>query len=628
MKNRLIHFGSIALYAAVFSGCVKLKPDPLSFYEPSLTFSTKEGLQAAITSSNRHMRYYFYGEAAPFYTDLLFSDVAVDGTTDKSGPAQNIDQLVTPTSNNLNDNTNKINWFWTEGYKSIRYSNAVVSNIDKVEGLDSATYGEMLGKAYFHRSWRYLGMVFQFGDIPLMTQEATSAKFNYQSSKMSVVLEKITADMEYAVAHVPAKTNYGDINKGACLMLLIKCYLATGQFDKAINTANTLIGSSGYTLVKNNFGTFINPMPAVHNITRNVIWDLHRPENKSIAANTETIYVMTSREGFDNSIHDLVTMRNATPFWAGSGSQQINTPSGRPGMSASYAQTNTKIDQRKAFGRGIAKSRGTWYATNTIWDDPADLRHSSATGNWMRMEDMVYNNPALLTAGDANYGRPLQMRNGSGQLLIVDTIRSWFAWPHYKLWIATPRAETVDNYNGGAADWYVYRLAEAYLLRAEAYFWKGDLANAAADINTIRQRAGCTVLYGPGEINMGTIMDERARELTYEELRHTELSRVSYIFALTGKTDEFGKSYTVADLAKSSYWFERVNRYNDFYNKGVKTVYGVEYKISPFHIFWPVPQTSIDANREGRINQNYGYAGYEKNVPPFTKLNDALDAEK
>ncbi|WP_255376674.1 RagB/SusD family nutrient uptake outer membrane protein [Bacteroides sp. An322] len=80
-------------------------------------------------------------------------------------------------------------------------------------------------------------------------------------------------------------------------------------------------------------------------------------------------------------------------------------------------------------------------------------------------------------------------------------------------------------------------------------------------------------------------MDERARELTYEELRHVELVRISYIFAETGQADEFGKTYTHNRLSQDSYWYERVNRYNNFYNKGVVTNYGNEFKISPYHIF-------------------------------------------
>ena len=33
--------------------------------------------------------------------------------------------------------------------------------------------------------------------------------------------------------------------------------------------------------------------------------------------------------------------------------------------------------------------------------------------------------------------------------------------------------------SGGHGDWYVYRLAETYLLRAEDYFWKDNLSAAA-----------------------------------------------------------------------------------------------------------------------------------------------------
>lgn len=604
-----------------------LEPDPLSFYEPSITFTSKEGLQAAITSCNRNLTYVWTGEGAPLLTDLLFSDVAVDGTTDKSGPAQDLNAMITPTSNNNDLNTNKINWFWFEGFKGIKYANTIISNIDRVEGLDSTLRNQMMGMAYFHRTFRYMWLIFDFGDVPLLTKEITTPKFNFRSTKRGVILQQLVADMEFAVQHVPATADYGMVTKGACQQLLIKCYLAAGEFDKAITVANNLISNSGYSLMMDPFGTFVNPMPAIHNITRNVIWDLHRAQNKSIAANRETIFNIISREDFANSRLTMVTMRNALPFYSGTGNQLISTPSGKPGMSTSYSLTKDKIDLRKTYGRGIAKTRPTWYSSNTIWDDTSDLRHSVSTGNWMRMEDMVYNNPSLLNSGDQYYAQHLQKYNSSGKLLVNDTIRTWFDWPHYKLWIETPRSETVDNYDGGASDWYIYRLAETYLLRAEAYFWKGNLAAAAEDLNTIRRRAHCTLLYTADKVNMGVILDERARELYYEEMRHVELSRISYIFARTHVSDEFGKTYEEDNLSRSSYWFERVSRYNNFYNKGVRTVYGTEFTVSPYHLLWPVPQSDIDANRNGRVNQNFGYSGYEANQPPINNLEEAINAQ-
>ncbi|WP_316823949.1 RagB/SusD family nutrient uptake outer membrane protein [Pedobacter miscanthi] len=630
IKNKSIL--TIAFLSAILissNGCKKefLKPDPLSFYEPSVTFTTKQGLQAAITACNRNLVQLYTGDAAPILTEMLFSEVAVNANTGGSGPAQDLNAMVTPTSDNYNANTNKATYFWDQGYSGIKYANTIVSNIDKVEGLDPTLRNQMLGMAYFHRAFRYLWLVFDYGDVPLITREVTRPKFNFRSTKGSVILEKMTADMEFAVANVPAVGDFGGVNKGACQQLLIKYYLATGKFDKAIETANSLINSSGYSLMINTFGTFINPMPAVHNITRNVIWDLHRPQNKSIGANKEAIMTFVNREENAASRFDMTTMRNATPFFVGTGSQLIITPSGKAGLNWSYSATFNKIDQRKAYGRGIGTSRGTWYSTNAIWDDPNDLRHSSSTGNWMRMEDLVYNNPTLQSSGDPYYGKKLQLYNSNGKMLVTDTIRCWYDWPHYKLWVESPRAENQDMYNGGAGDWYIYRLAETYLLRAEAYFWKGDLQSAANDVNTVRRRAQCTKMYTAGEMTMGKIMDERARELNYEEMRHMELSRVSYIFASTGKSDEFGKSYTVANLSKDSYWYTRVITYNNFYRQNVQTTYGSVFRISPYHIYYPVPQRDIDANREGRINQPIGYSGSERNIKPIDNLEEALALE-
>src|SRR5699024_10342229 len=94
-----------------------LDPYPLSFFVPSVTFNTSEGLQATLTSCDRQVLYYFMGEGAPYYTDLSFSDVAVSRITDKTSPAQNMDISITPTAENNHVDYNKIGWLWLEGFK-------------------------------------------------------------------------------------------------------------------------------------------------------------------------------------------------------------------------------------------------------------------------------------------------------------------------------------------------------------------------------------------------------------------------------------------------------------------------------------------------------------------------------
>ena len=637
MKNKKyikhILIAAVSSTALIMSGCSEdfLKPDPLSFYEPSKTFTTKEGLESALATCDKHLRNMFFhwenADGAPFTSEYLFSEMAVNGTTDQpSVPNVGVD-LITLMQPSAVDNASTIRYgyIWGETYSGIKYANSIITNIDNVEGLDPQLHDEMLGRAYFHRAYRYFNVVFQFKDVPLFTREVQGPKFDYKSTQRSVILDMITKDLEYAVQHVPEVADLaGMVNKGTCRHLLIKCYLATGQFDKAIAEADLLINGSGYSLMTDNFGTFINPMPDVHPVTRNVIWDLHRPENKMAATNKEAIFCMICRNESSSTSIRIRTMRNTVPFWPAAGAIGIMTPDGKQGMDI----TTTHFNYKKTYGRGVARMRPTNYNQYGLWlDDQTDLRHNVESGNWMVMEKFKYNHPKLFTDGNPYAGKNIRLYGDNGELLCTDTIRNWFNWPHYKTWVEDPNYENSNNYEGGEADWYMFRLAETYLLRAEAYMWKGDAAKAAEDVNTIRKRAHCSKLFTAGEMNMGVVMDERARELYREEWRHVELSRVSYIFALTGQTDEFGQTYTEETISDNSYWWQRVSKYNNFYNSGIKTRSGVEYTIAPYHIFYPIPQSTVDANREGRINQNKGYAGYEYNVAPFDNLEEAMAAE-
>lgn len=78
----------------------------------------------------------------------------------------------------------------------------------------------------------------------------------------------------------------------------------------------------------------------------------------------------------------------------------------------------------------------------------------------------------------------------------------------------------------------------------------------------------------------------------------------------------------------NSYWWARMEKYNNYYNKGVTHAKGVTYTISKHHIFWPVQQSEIDRNTDAVLNQNYGYPGYENNIAPIDNLEDAIAAFK
>jgi len=138
-------------------------------------------------------------------------------------------------------------------------------------------------------------------------------------------------------------------------------------------------------------------------------------------------------------------------------------------------------------------------------------------------------------------------------------------------------------------------------------------------VNAVRTRAGCAPYTDAGKFDIGTILDERARELFWEEPRKTELNRISFIFAKTGKSYQ-GNTYTEANFGTKNFFFDRVMEKTDWYNKGVKANNGQEYTMSAYHVLWPIPQSSISSNTQGVINQNFGYDGYANNKPPLTLI--------
>src|SRR5690554_1442052 len=82
------------------SGCDDewLEPRPLSFFAPENALIDARGMYAALTACERNMRYEWYGDGSPIITELVFSEICVEGTTDKPGPAQNMNIQITPTS--------------------------------------------------------------------------------------------------------------------------------------------------------------------------------------------------------------------------------------------------------------------------------------------------------------------------------------------------------------------------------------------------------------------------------------------------------------------------------------------------------------------------------------------------
>jgi starch-binding outer membrane protein, SusD/RagB family len=159
----------------------------------------------------------------------------------------------------------------------------------------------------------------------------------------------------------------------------------------------------------------------------------------------------------------------------------------------------------------------------------------------------VYEPPQTLVAADAAV--PASIRN-------IDTLRRYYL---------------TAGAGGTYIDQYMFRLAETYLLRVEAYLGLSKTTEAAADINVVRARSNAKPA-SPGEVTIDFILDERLREFGVEEKRMLTLMRL-------------GK------------WVDRVRRFNPFYGTQMKDNYNL----------WPIPADEIERNRTAPLEQNPGY---------------------
>jgi hypothetical protein len=129
-----------------------------------------------------------------------------------------------------------------------------------------------------------------------------------------------------------------------------------------------------------------------------------------------------------------------------------------------------------------------------------------------------------------------------------------------------------------ARDVFVMRLADVYLMAAEANFKLGNTAQAVTQINTVRRRAAIPGRETQMEITASSlsldfILDERARELAGEQIRWFDLKR-------TGKL------------------LDRVQRFNPESGPNIKA----------YHVVRPIPQRQLDAiSNKSEFTQNPDY---------------------
>ena len=588
MKKYLI----LSMFAAfLLTGCNEdkfLEEKPLDFNSASNSYETAADYDAAITEL-------YFLTREEFYTTY-------DRTTDLSKFADmwiTADPLKSNVVADLSPSGAMAKFYWDENYKLIAQANTVISRLPNSSKLTDDEKKVYEAKARFFRALAYRTLVLLYGDVPLQLEEVSSPKTDYVRESKDKVKAQVVEDLEFAAANLPEINTVkdGEISKPAANMLLAEMYLATGDNDKAINAASAVINNPNLALMKNRFGSQAKE-------DGDVFYDLFRPNNQNRASgNTEGIWVIqfeTNIEGGGNNTShhfwDPGSFWGERFFAPQVDKFQIIKPDG-----TKLQLFNWPIGDMTG-GRGIGTHYATNHLYNEIWaDDFDDIRNSEY--NWPRRfkihrTNVLDDNPELKAAMPDGYfdlentvlPDGWSMETGfAGGVAATTQLPNRFMCG-YSTKMTTPfhhpdaQYQNKETYQlagtGGKTytDQYFFRLAEAYLLRAEAYVNKGDKNKAADDINELHKRANakpCTA----DQMNLDYILDERLRELTCEEKRRLTLSRV-------------GK------LA------ERIKKYNPYFS----AAYSADNKDYDAHFdLLPIPLSAIQANKDAKLEQNPGY---------------------
>jgi hypothetical protein len=557
MKSTIKNILAIILFSVMTSSCVEdefLKETPLDFYSTGNSFVTYENYQGALTDIYAQVRNLKFNANENGYAHLYGTDMMINARRTSDGLRfGNYSVALNPTSGIPL-------YHWNGLYKIITSANSIIDRLEENTVLTEEEKKSVAAEAHFFRAFGYRNLVYLFGGVPLLLNEVTAPTTDFVRATKVEVINQIVSDLLIAKENLPGinAVEDGKLSNLVANQLIAEIYLVQEKWDEAIAASSIVINDPSTALMTTRFGSLKNQ-------AGDVFYDLFRVGNQNRkGGNTEAIWVAQFEVDILGGVLSSTNLGgNVLERVHAPAVFTLTDPNGKRGSAGSLSNLNSG-------GRGVSFMRPTKYMEQTVWveDFTGDIRNSKF--NYVR--DFKYDEPSSAWFDSSAVKYP-------GPNLKAESWR-WYPWISK---VTTPGQHPDNLYankatglltNGAGStysDQYYMRLAETYLIRAEAYLGKGNLAKAADDINMLRNRAKAKPVLA-GEVTIDYILDERARELSFEEDRRLTLARLGKVV-------------------------ERVRKYNDLNNSNILDHHGL----------WPIPAREIEANINGKLEQNPGY---------------------
>ncbi|MBT1699406.1 RagB/SusD family nutrient uptake outer membrane protein [Fulvivirgaceae bacterium PWU4] len=526
MKKILIYLcvGLAASFAT--TGCDdKLTEEPKSVIAPDF-FKTRQGFELGLAAAYAGSRR-FWGDQDFFLNTVPGTDEFTYGR-DLTGAGR--DMSIYGSSYATNDS--RVTGVWKQAYIFINTCNGLVDNAANITDLSDAQKTSMVAEARFLRANYYFILVQLFGDITLNRNFNLVPTTSAVRNSAAEVYDFIVEDLQTAIANLPAAPKDvlpGKASAAAARHLLAKVYLTragskAAQADDYKNAHTLAVG-------------LINDRAA---LGLGMLQD----------------YGQVHKEGNERSTEVLWTVQHTTNLaYNGSEAQNSSAPDNMLNhLFVPVYQNSPGLQRSMDYGRPYCRVRPTPWLLNVAFQERVNDTRYSKTFQTLWISNLANDSRVpKWTQAEINSGYAPASQLGKAKFALGDTAvympgyevsAAKIAATRYKL--VPPSKYTlelfptvvkyfdtkrVDINNPSIRPVIVYRLAETYLIAAEALLMDGRAADAVQYVNAVRARAAyptgdpLKMQVQASDLTVDFILDERTRELCGENMRWLDLVR-------------------------------------------------------------------------------------------------------